>query len=149
MFFVLRDTQYLHSVGELDSKRYQAIESVIEGLHQHLEMYRRDDYVCSRDSQMSSQCGSFLLGGLMRELSRLGFYQPRPEIPFPGLSFIALCGQVRAMRSPRWYSTGHKSRDSHPCILSASMATLIKDVSDAVGGLNLRDLKQRRGEGAI
>lgn len=148
MFFVLKDTQYLHSVGELDSKRYQAIESVMEGLHQRLEMYRRADYVCPRDSQMSFQCGSFLLGGLMRELSRLGFYQPRPEIPFPGLSFITICEQVRAMRSLRWYSV-YKSRDSHPCILSASMATLIKDVSDAVGGLNLGDLKRRRGEGAI
>jgi hypothetical protein len=146
MFFVLKDTQYLHSVGELDSKRYQAIESVMEGLHQRLEMYRRADYICPRDSQMSFQCGSFLLGGLMRELSRLGFYQPRPEIPFPGLSFITLCGQVRDMRSPRWYSSGYNSRGSHPCVLSESMAALIKDVSDGVGGLNVGDLKRRRDE---
>jgi hypothetical protein len=143
---VSKGTHYLHSVGEIDSRRYEAIESVMEGLHQRLEMYRTTDYVCPYDDDMSFQCGSFLFGGMTKELSRLGLYQPRPNIPFPRLSFITLCEQVREMRCPRWYSSGYNSRGSHPCTLSESMATLIKDVSDGVGGLNVGDLKGRRNE---
>ncbi|KAH6875309.1 hypothetical protein BKA58DRAFT_427908 [Alternaria rosae] len=78
---------------EIDARRYLAIESLLEGLQERLEMYRRTDYTCLCDSHMSFQCGSYLLGSLMKELCRLGLDQPRPEIPFRDLSFSALCGQ--------------------------------------------------------
>ncbi|CAN9266257.1 unnamed protein product [Alternaria alternata] len=72
---------------EIDNTRYQAIEFVIEALHGRLERYRSADYVCPSDANQSFMCGSFLFGSLTKELSRLELMSPRPEVPFPGLSF--------------------------------------------------------------
>jgi hypothetical protein len=78
----------------------------------------------------------------MKELSRLGLYQPRPEVPFTSLSFNDLCDLVRDIRDVQWTTDG--GWNGHPCTLRAAMITLIEDVSTAVGGLNLGDLKKRR-----
>ncbi|RYN23429.1 hypothetical protein AA0112_g9345 [Alternaria arborescens] len=127
---------------EIDNTRYQAIEFFIEGLHDRLEKYRSTDYVCPYDANWSFLCGSFLLGGMMKELSRLGLYQPRPEVPFTSLSFNNLCDLVRDIRDVQWSIGG--SWNEHPCTLRAAIITLIKDVSTAIGGLNLGDLKKTR-----
>jgi hypothetical protein len=115
------------------------MESVVEGLYQRLEEYRRIDYACPYDSSASFQCGSFLLGGMLKEMSRLDFSRPRPEIPFPGLSFDALCGQVQDMKTPRWFY-GHRQ---HPCNLNTVTTTLIAEVSSTIRGLQLGDIKHR------
>jgi len=125
---------------ELDCKRYQAIESVIEQLHQHLEKYRRTDYTCLYGTALSFQCGSFLLGSMMKEMSRLGLCEPRPEVPFTDLSFSALCEQVQGMQSPSWFQGSY---NAHQCNLRMVTATLIAEVSKAVGGLSLSELKHR------
>jgi hypothetical protein len=78
----------------------------------------------------------------MKALSRLGLYQPRPEVPFPGLGFVTLCDQVRDMSSPSWYPQ-QSYNYAHPCNLNAATATLITDLSSTVRGLNLGDLKDR------
>ena len=129
---------------KIDSKRYQAIESVVESLHQCVEKYGRSDYVCVYNSSLSFQCGSFLLGGMTKELSRLGLKSPRPEIPFPGLSCKKLCKLVQGMNSPRW--SPEASYYAHECTLETAWATLIRDVSNALGGLDLGDLKNVRNE---
>jgi hypothetical protein len=78
----------------------------------------------------------------MKELSRLGLYQPRPEVPFTSLSFNNLCDLVRDIRDVQWSIEGNWNE--HPCTLRAAITTLIKDVSTAIGGLNLGDLKKTR-----
>ncbi|CAN9267634.1 unnamed protein product [Alternaria alternata] len=129
---------------EIDNTRYQAIEFVIEALHDRLERYRSADYVCPSDANQSFMCGSFLFGSLTKELSRLELMSPRPEVPFPGLSFNRTCELVGAMQSRWWYSDNGSYSRAHSCTLNAVMKTLIEDVSTAVGGLNLGDLKKRR-----
>ncbi|RYO65256.1 hypothetical protein AA0113_g5273 [Alternaria arborescens] len=129
---------------EIDNTRYQAIEFVIEALHDRLERYRSTDYLCPSNANQSFMCGSFLLGSVTKELSRLNFMSPRPEVPFPGLSFDRTCELVGAMQSPWWYSANGSYSRAHSCTLNAAMKTLIEDVSTAVGGLNLGDLKKRR-----
>jgi hypothetical protein len=79
---------------------------------------------------------------MMKELSRMHLYQPRPEVPFRNLSFIALCVRVRDMNFTSWYAQG--SHNAHPCNLKAAMATLITDASSTARGLNLGDLKNRK-----
>lgn len=132
----------LHTADEIDNTRYQAIEFFIEALHDRLEKYQSTDYVCPYDASRSFLCGSFLLGGMMKELSRLGLYQPRPEVPFTSLSFNGLCDLVQDIRDIQWSIGG--SWNEHPCTLRAAIITLIKDVSTAIGGLNLGDLKKTR-----
>ncbi|CAN9252193.1 unnamed protein product [Alternaria alternata] len=134
----------LHTADEIDNTRYQAIEFVIEALHDRLERYRSADYVCPSDANQSFMCGSFLFGSLTKELSRLELMSPRPEVPFPGLSFNRTCELVGAMQSRWWYSDNGSYSRAHSCTLNAVMKTLIEDVSTAVGGLNLGDLKKRR-----
>jgi hypothetical protein len=134
----------LHTADEIDNTRYQAIEFVIEALHDRLERYRSTDYVCPSDANQSFMCGSFLLGSLTKELSRLDLMSPRPEVPFPGLSFKRTCELVGAMQSQWWYCSSGGYTRSHSCTLNAATKTLIEDVSTAVGGLNLSDLKKRR-----
>jgi len=131
----------LCNTDELDCKRYQAIESVVTELYQHLDKYRRTDYACPYDSTLSFQCGSFLLGSMMKEMSRLGLYEPRPEVPFLDVSFSALCEQVQGMQSPSWMNQG--AYYEHQCNLKMVTATLIADVSKTVGGLSLSELKHR------
>ncbi|KAH8625721.1 hypothetical protein IG631_19600 [Alternaria alternata] len=132
----------LHTADEIDTTRYQAIDFVVEALHERLERYRSIDYLCPSSDYYSFECGSFLLGNMMKELIRLNLYQPRPEIPFPNLSFNDLCERVRGIRSAHWAPemTYHR----HSCTLNAAMEILIEDVSTAVGGLNLGDLKKRQ-----
>lgn len=130
----------LQIVDEIDSKRYQTIESLIEELHQSLEMYRRADYDCPYDSSWSFQCGSFLLGNMMREMSRIGLYKPRPKVPFLDLSFAGLCEQVQGMQSASLLQGPYAA---HQCNLRAVTATLIAGLSSRVGGLSLADLKDR------
>jgi len=133
---------FLCTTDAIDTRRYLAIESLIEGLYKRLEMYRSTDYTCrySGDSHMSFQCGSVLLGSLMKELYRLGLDQPRPEIPFSGLSFSVLCGQVQNMKSTEWY---HARNDYHPCNLKTALGDLTTDVSGTIIDLSLEELKHR------
>jgi hypothetical protein len=138
--------EFLHSTDEIDSRRYQAMESVMEGLHQRLEKYRRIDYACPYDSSVSFQCGSFLLGGMQKEMNRLGLYQPRPEVPFPDVSFGTLCAQVKLMENTCWSSEGSyysRSYDEHSCNLKDAMNTLIADALSGVSGLDLKFIKNR------
>lgn len=134
----------LHTADEIDNTRYQAIEFFVETLHDRLERYRSADYVCPSDANDSFMCGSFLLGSLTKELSRLELMLPRPEVPFPGLSFNRTCELVGAMQSRWWYSANGSYSRAHSCTLNAAMKALIQEVSTAVGGLNLGDLKKRR-----
>lgn len=140
MFDCQRQHDILCSTDELDCKRYQAIESVVAELYQHLDKYRRTDYACPSNSELSFECGSFFLGSMMKEMSRLGLYETRPEVPFPDISFSALCGQVQGMQSPSWI---HEAFHGHDCTLGMVTATLIKDVSKTVVGLSLSELKHR------
>ena len=130
----------LQPLVEIELKRCQTIESLIEELHQCLEMYRRTDYACPYNDPSSFKCGSFLLGSMIKEISQLGLWQPRPERPFLDLSFAALCEQLNGVQSASWLQGSYIT---HLCNLERVMETLIADVSKTVEGLSLSELKHR------
>jgi len=137
-FGTQQTNKLLQTLDEIELKRCQTIESLIEELHEWLEMYRRTDYACPQDPSSSFKCGSFLLGSMIKEISQLGLWQPRPERPFLGLSFAALCKQLNSVQSASWLQGSYIT---HLCNLETVMATLIADVSKKVGGLSLSELK--------
>jgi hypothetical protein len=74
-------------------------------------------------------------------MSRLGLYQPRPEVPFPDMSFGTLCAQVKLMKNTCWSREG--SYLAHSCNLRDAMNTVIADASSGVSGLDLNFIKNR------
>jgi hypothetical protein len=87
---------------QFDLQRYQAIESVIEGLHSQLDKYRSASYECPMNGSQSFSCGSFMLGSLTKEMESSDLLKPRPEVSFSDLSFYGVCKKVRAFKSPTW-----------------------------------------------
>ncbi|KAI4679832.1 hypothetical protein J4E81_010236 [Alternaria sp. BMP 2799] len=139
----LQPDMFLRTADEIDSRRYLAIESLLQGLYKRLEVYRATNYQCryNGDPNISFSCGAFLLGSLMKGLSCMGLDQPRPEIPFRDLSFSVLCDRLQNMDSAQWMpSIGY---DYHPCNLQAELEHLTTDVSGSIRGLSLSEVKHR------
>jgi hypothetical protein len=116
------------------------MESIIGQLHDLLETYLSATYECPRDTSLSFQCGSFLLGALTRELHRKELLSPRPQIPFVELSFNGLCDKVTSFQSPVWchaYSYEHAY-----CSLSDKAREIVTAATTEVIGLNLRKMKK-------
>lgn len=113
-------------IDTIDSKRYQRLETLIQGLHALLDKYRSADYTCPRDESDSFMCGAFLLGALTKGMDSLRLLSPRPEVPFSGLSLLHLCGKIRALESPEWVNyTRSRYRESHGCTLHEVTETLV------------------------
>jgi hypothetical protein len=135
LFFVV-ETILTQDTDEMDLARYQAIESIVEGLHALLKDYRSATYVCpTRGSGCSFACGSFLLGALSKGMDAMGLLYPRPEVPFEHVSFNKLCDDVQNMHSPSWRE--YYSKGAHGCTLNTAMTALITDASAAVTGLDI------------
>jgi hypothetical protein len=123
-------------------KRYQAIESVVEGMHAFLEKYRSNTYACPIDSSVSFQCGAFLLGALTKELDAYGLLSPRPEVPFLEVSFEVICEKLRNVKSPVWTKhDDYYNRSAHGCNLNMAVQGVITTAEAAVVGLDIISLK--------
>ncbi|KAF9693479.1 hypothetical protein EKO04_008405 [Ascochyta lentis] len=131
--------------SEVDLRRYQALESVIGGLHGLLDQYRSNSYVCKHNSTLSFQCGSFLLGALTKELGGWSLLSPRPEIPFQELVFSDICAKVENARSPHWcctYSRGYGVHDGqHACNLTQNVKEIVSKAKSGVVGLSLSNMR--------
>jgi hypothetical protein len=116
------------------------MESIIGQLHDLLETYLSTSYTCLHDTNASFQCGSFLLGALTRELHRMGFLSPRPQIPFVELSFNGLCDKVASLQSPVWYQS-HRHQHAY-CSLEDKVREIVTAVTIEVTGLDLKEMKK-------
>jgi hypothetical protein len=116
------------------------MESIIGQLHDLLETYLSTSYTCLHEIDVSFQCGSFLLGALTRELHRMGFLSPRPQIPFVELSFNGLCDKVTSFQSPVWYqSYGYEHAY---CSLTDKVREIVTAATTEVTGLDLKEMKK-------
>ena len=77
-----------------------------------------------------------LLGALTKEMDSAHFLVPRPEIPYMGQSFDAICDAARTMKSETWY---HSSYAQHHCNLSTAVFSIVDSAIAGVEGLRLRD----------
>jgi hypothetical protein len=109
---------------------------VISRVYLLIDQYGSSDYECPQNQQSSFQCGSFLLGALLKELDRINLRLTRPEVPFPGLSFNGLCEVLRSIQSPEWYEK--KGSYRHICNLRVR-ASLILAIAPQVAGLDLAE----------
>ncbi|KAJ4378297.1 hypothetical protein N0V86_005997 [Didymella sp. IMI 355093] len=128
--------------SEIDLRRYQAIEAVIDGLHNLLDKYRSSDYQCKSDSALSFQCSSFLLGAFTKELENWSLINPRPEIPFANSSFSSICAKSRTAKSPAWAAVSNagyyqSSIRLHPCNLTSEVLDVVNKAEDGILGLSL------------
>ncbi|KAF2026285.1 hypothetical protein EK21DRAFT_103357 [Setomelanomma holmii] len=113
-----------HTLCDIDCRRYQVIESVVSQLHDLLDTYRSSKYECPDGTNNSFQCGAIMLGALTKQLDGMALLSPRLEVPFPGLSFAALCTKAKSMKSPAW---------------SARVSKIVDDVGALVQGLEVSE----------
>jgi hypothetical protein len=122
-----------------------AISHIISELHSALKKYQDINYSCPQ--RLSFQCGSYLFGTLHLEMEAVGFLSPRPQTPFPGLTFTAVCSTINEFRSPSWYQKSPHSKKgfldhSIQCSLLQEMERISVDSRKLVQGLNLLDVKK-------
>ncbi|KAF1960015.1 hypothetical protein CC80DRAFT_438439 [Byssothecium circinans] len=132
----------------IEHKRYQMINELVETLHVQLLNYRRDGYSCPQGSDNNFMCSSVLLGALTKEMDRMGYLSPRPEVPFNGLSFERLCTEVGEMRTPIWhYKPANRCSDyySHSCSFSGKIQSSIEMITGKGVGLDLHTFVDRAG----
>jgi hypothetical protein len=80
-----------------------------------------------------------MLGALTKELDVHSLFSPRPEVPFPQLSFDTVCDKVRTLKSPVW-APSHTYE--HGCNLNTAVQEVIKKAKAAVIGLDMDSLKR-------
>lgn len=93
-----------------------------------------------------------LSGALIKEMNRLGYLTPKPEVPFHGLSVRLLQGRLDSLTSPVWFSerprglTLHREEVymKHPCSFSSTVMRDLREVE--VIGLDLKQFKDRAEE---
>jgi hypothetical protein len=116
------------------------MDSIIGQLHDLLETYLSTSYTCPHSTEVSFQCGSFLLGALTKELHRMEFLSPRPQIPFVELSFDGLCDKLMSLQSPVWYRA---NRYAHNCCdLTDKVREIVTAATTEVTGLDLKEMKK-------
>lgn len=137
-------------LDEMEHNRYQAIEEVISALHSWLDKFRATSYSCPSGSRHSFACSSMLLGALTKELDRIRCTNPRPEVPFEGISFDQLITDVAGMHAPAWSqrnaSGGYHSETSHRCSFQQTVIHEAQEISAKVIGLHLSKFKDRADE---
>jgi hypothetical protein len=137
--YCIHESSQLTISDKIDSKRNQAMESIMGQLHDLLETYLSTSYMCPHDTDVSFQCGSFLLGALTRELHRTELLSPRPQIPFVELSFNGLCDKVTSLQFPVWLQ---RDRYRHACNLRIKVGEIVIAVTNQVTGLSLKKMKK-------
>ncbi|KAF2441506.1 hypothetical protein P171DRAFT_392839 [Karstenula rhodostoma CBS 690.94] len=135
---------------QIDLKRYEAMEHVIESLHGLREKYLDLDYACTQDPDYSFNCGSTLYGAISKEMLAIQILSPRPQIPFTGMSFEGVCAGVRNFRSSSnnngyrlGYYNDYRHTQAHSCSLTTAVTEVIDNVVSTVGGFQLQPLKER------
>jgi hypothetical protein len=108
----------------------------MSGLYKQLDLYRSATYSCPISTSYSFQCGCMLLGTLTKEMDSANLLSPRPNIPFFGQSFDAICDKVRLMKSKTWF---HSSYNQHECNASTAVNSIVDLAVAGMEGLGLRE----------
>jgi hypothetical protein len=78
-----------------------------------------------------------MLGSLIRGIDSVGLY-PRPNEPFPGLSFASISEKLREMKSPTW---SHYDSWKHGCTLAIVVGEIVSNAESKIQGLDIKDFK--------
>jgi hypothetical protein len=137
------------SLGEIDLRRYQAIDQIIGEIHKLLDKYRNSAYTYLQDSTLSDFCDSLMLGALTRHLDGWSLLSPRPEVPFDGMSFYELCTKARNKKFRKWqadpnssYSPGRSGGALQNCSSDIDVAKIVSQATAKVAGLSLRHMQE-------
>lgn len=84
----------LPHAGDIDTQRQALLAEALGQLHQALDALASDSAACS-----AQHCDALLLGDLVKSLHRQRLAWPRPERPFPGVSFASLVEAVHTAAS--------------------------------------------------
>jgi hypothetical protein len=111
-------------------------------LSELLEMYRGKSYICPEDETKSFLCSCFLLGSLSKGMQSAGTFDPRPEVPFQGISFDSVCSALRGIEQVPWYAERSRYSDPHSCNINEIVKATLKTARDGTTGLSLHDFKR-------
>lgn len=82
----------------MNQRRETAIEGLITALWEIVDKLRQGRTGCT------FECESILLGALVKQMNSFNLLEPRPAIPFSGLSVAQLALEMGHFNSPAWYS---------------------------------------------
>ena len=103
-------------------------------MHDYIAKYLTSGFLCHEDSPFS--CDANVLGSLLKSSAIIGIW-PRPEIPYPGITFTSLATQVRNMEVLDECNGGryHRSRNEHG--VKDTINASIRSLEDQFSGLKL------------
>lgn len=90
----------------LNTRRQQAIGSLVTRLHTGQATYRSKLYNCPEKSENSFECGSMMFGALAKGMDDLGL--PLFGLwgtTYDGLTFTGLSEKIKSLESPKWFSS--------------------------------------------
>jgi hypothetical protein len=106
-------------------------------LRDQCAIFRKTDYECPAKKGYSYECGSFLLGALLRGMDAAGFCSPAFKAPFQGSSVRSTYAKLQKFRAVKW-SSPSSSNTSHACNLVNRLDWIKTPPQEAVGP-ELRD----------
>ncbi|KAF2732405.1 hypothetical protein EJ04DRAFT_565982 [Polyplosphaeria fusca] len=141
-------------VSNIETSRWQAIESVMEGLYDWLEIFETDRYSCSTNTAHDLACGSILLGALRKQMRKLDYLPDRPEVPFHGIYLDAVCNGVSSLKSPKWSDCcdgyyGHSYHERHACNFDPNVKQMAESVLKGVVGFEIREFRETKGKKSL
>lgn len=85
--------------GDIDLQRQSLVSTSLTSLHEALETLATTTPPCPK-----YHCDSFLLGELIKTLTKARLFWPRPEKPFAGVSHTAIVDAVVSTAQFQWRS---------------------------------------------
>ncbi|KAJ5805563.1 uncharacterized protein N7503_003165 [Penicillium pulvis] len=118
-------------IASMNVGREAAINDLIAHLHQTRDAYLNNTRGCS------FECRSIMCGALTIHMQSSNLLLPKPDTPFPGLSYNGLVQTVHKFRSPAWYNAP-KTYSTHACFHS-SFESLFAKQHYPLEGLELKN----------
>ncbi|KAJ5654534.1 hypothetical protein N7490_001537 [Penicillium lividum] len=122
-------------IDSMNVRRQEALDSLFTLLHETRNAFMNGTRGCC------FECCSIMYGALTMQMQSNNLLSPKPETPFPNLSYHSLVQRVLAFKSPRWCGsfTGYSGyRSGHDCP-NASFGSVFTMLEDSLEGLELRE----------
>ena len=126
-------------------RRLKSIAAIVAELHNLLDHFRSNDYLCPDDRSLGFECGSMLYGALTKGMHSMGVWSPYPIEPFAGLSLHDVVTKAKLMKSPAWRP--YNSKYSHICSLSSQVSGVVNKIWVEATGLDLQDYQEKEKKG--
>jgi hypothetical protein len=128
----------------IEGSRLKAVPNAIAVLQETLAKYQGNTSSCPRRDSLAFSCDAMVLGGLIKRMASIGLLPP-PELPYKGLSFAGLAGQIRDMELPTLCDVRSRNHYGLPsCGIKPTIDASITSLEDHLCGLDLKDF--RRGQ---